>query len=232
MKNRARVSALLIASSLVLAACGGSDKSEGSEGVGDLSPEKILAASKKQLAAEEFISVKGSGTDEEDGTELDIDLGFAGDTASGSMTVMGLNIELLKVGEASYFKASDEFYRSTAGQSADEIVGLIGGRWVVVDPEDENFSDFASFVSKDEFFDELLDPDSKLTKVDGKKIDGVETVGLKGENSTFYFDKSDGKPISLVTKGDASSLDFSYDEIDEAEAPAAEDTVDLAQLGG
>lgn len=234
MKTRARISALLIASSVVLSACGGSDKSEGSsEGIGDKSPKQILAASKKQLAAEEFISINGAGVDKEDGTKLEVDLDFAGETASGTIGIQGLSIELLKAEGKAYFKASDDFYRSTAGESADQVISLISGRWVIADPEDENFGEIASFVSKDDFFDELLDPDSKLTKVDGKKINGVETVGLKSTSSTFYFDKSDGKPVSLVTEDDGSgTLDFTYDKLDEAQAPAADDVVDLATLGG
>lgn len=229
MTYRAGLSALLLASSLALAGCGGSDSTD----IGDQSAAKILAASKKQLADEKFVSVKGKGANEKDGTELEVDLGFAGDTASGTITVSGLTLDLLKAEGTSYFKASDEFYRSTAGDSADQVIALIAGRWVVADPDDENFADIASFVSKDDFFDELLDPDGKITKTDEKKVNGVDCVGLKSSKSTFYFDKSDGRPISLVTDDDGKgALDFTYDTIDEAEAPTADESVDLAQLAG
>lgn len=231
MKTCARLLALLLVSALALAGCGGSDKSDGAKDVSDRSPAKIVAAAKKQLASEEFISVKGSGSNAEEGTDLQVDLGFAGDTASGSIAMQGLALELLKAEGASYFKASDEFYRSTAGAAADEIIAQIGGRWVVADPDDENFAQIASFVSKKSFFDELLDPDSKLTKVEGKKVNGVDCIGLKSTNSTFYFDKRNGLPVSLVKddKG-VGSLNFTYDKIDEAEAPSADEIVDLSQL--
>lgn len=233
MKTRARLSALLLVSSLALAGCGGSDKSEGSDDIADLSAAKILAASKKQLAAEDFISVKGSGSNAAEGTDIQVDLGFAGETASGTIAMQGLTIELLKADGMSYFKASDDFYRSTAGEAADEVITQIGGRWVVADPNDDNFAEIVSFVSRDDFFDQLLDPNGKLTKVKGKKINGVDTVGLKSTKSTFYFDKADGKPVSLVSDGEGvAALNFTYDKIDEAQAPGADQVVDLAQLGG
>ncbi len=231
MTSRIRISALLLAASLALVGCGGSDKSEGSDTIGDQSADKILAASKKQLAKEEFISVKGKGADQEAGTELEVDLGFAGETASGTIGINGLTIELLKADGKSYFKASDDFYRSTAGESAEQIITLIDGRWVIADPDDENFGEIASFVSKDDFFDQLLDSDSKITKVGDKLVNGVDCVGLKGKKSTFYFDKSNGLPVSLITASTGSgSLDFTYDEIDEAVAPTADESVDLAEI--
>lgn len=229
MSTRVRLSALLLASSLALVGCGSSDTSEGSGDVGDLSPTKVLAAAEKQLAAEEFISIQGKGTDKEDGTELEVDLDFAGDTAAGSIAINGMNLELLKAGGQTYFKAGKEFFGS--GGSEAETMDLIGGRWVLVNAADPTFGEIASFVSKKDFFEQLLDPDGKVTKVDDKTVNGVDCVGLKTSDSTFYFDKSDGKPVSLVTTDDGTgTLDFTYDTIDEAEAPPADEIVDLSKV--
>ena len=229
MTIRVRLSALLIASTLTLVGCGGSD-SGSDEGVADLSANKILAAANKQLAEEDFITIKGNGTDEKAGTKLEVDLGFAGDTASGKVTVNGMDLELLKADGKAYFKADKEFFVSSGAPA--ETMDLIGGRWVAVDPANASFGEIASFVSKQEFFDELLDPSSKITKGKEKTVNGVECVVLKDDEGTFYFDKSDGKPISLVTTDDGTgTLDFSYDKIDEAEAPPAGEVVDLSKLG-
>lgn len=233
MTIRVRLSALLLASSLALVGCGGSDSGsgDGADGIADLPPAKVLAAAEKQLAAEEFISIQGKGTTKEDGASLEVDLDFAGDTASGTITTNGMALELLKADGKTYFKAGKEFFGS--GGSAAETMDLIGGRWVLVDAANPTFGELVSFVSKKEFFTELLEPDGKVTKVDDLTVSGVDCVGLRSTKSTFYFDKSDGKPVSLVTTEDGTgALDFTYDTIDEAEAPPADEVVDLSELAG
>ena len=229
MTTRARLSALLLAFSLALVGCGGSDTSEGSGDIADLSPDQVIAAAEQQLAAEEFVSIKGKGTDRDEGTELEIDLGFVGDTASGTITTNGMELELLKADGQTYFKAGEEFF--TSGGSDAETMDLVGGRWVLVDAANPTFGELVSFVSKKDFFEQLLDPDGKVTKVDDKTVNGVECIGLKSTDSTLYFDAEDGKPISLVTTEDGSgTLDFTYDEIAEAEAPPAAEVVDLSKV--
>ncbi|MEJ7634856.1 hypothetical protein [Aeromicrobium sp.] len=227
MKFRLRLLALFIASAFALAGCGdGSDQDD----VSNLSTSKLLAAAKKQLATQEYVSVEGKGTDKDDDTSLEIDLDFAGDTASGTITVNGMEIELLKADGQAYFKAGKEFFGPS--ESAAETMDLIGDRWVLADPDDPTFGEIASFVSKKDFFAQLLDPDGKVTKVDEKSVNGVDSVGLKSTDSTFYFDKSDAKPVSLVTTDDGSgTLDFTYDKMDAAEAPPADEIVDPAKLG-
>lgn len=229
MSFRVRISALIGASALVLVGCGGSDDG-GGEGVADLSAAKILAAAKKQLAQEEFITIEGKGVDEDAGTEIEVDLAFAGETAEGTVSVSGMELELLRAGGKAYFKADKKFFESSGAPA--ETMDLIGDKWVVIDPSNASFAQIGSFVDKDGFFKELLKPDGKVTKGKEKSVNGVDCVALKSKQGTFYFDKSDGKPVSLVSTDDGEgTLDFSYDEIDEAQAPPSDEVFDLAQLG-
>lgn len=229
MAIRVRLSALIAASALVLAGCGGSDGDSG-DGVADLSANKILAAAEKQLAQEDFITIDGKGSDEESGNEIEVDLAFAGKTASGTVGVSGMTLEVLKADGRAYFKADKEFFQSSGAPA--EAMDLIGDKWVLIDPANPSFAEIGNFVDKKGFFEELLEPDGKVTKGKGKTVNGVECVALKSDDGTFYFDKSDGKPVSLVTTDDGEgTLDFSYDEVDEAEAPPADEVLDLTQLG-
>lgn len=226
MALRVRTTALIAASALVLAACGGGSSDEG---VADLSASKILAKAEKQLAQEEFITIKGKGADEESGDDIEVNLAFAGETVSGTIGTAGQTFELLKADGKSYFKADQEFFESSGAPA--ELMEAIGDKWIVINPDDESFGDIANFTSKKEFIDELLEPEGKVSKGKEKKVNGVECVALKADG-TFYFDKSDAKPIQLVKTGDeGGAIDFSYDKIDEAEAPSADEVVDLAQLG-
>jgi hypothetical protein len=225
MAFRVRLSVLIVASAFALVGCGGSD-----EGVADLSATKILAAAKKQLAQEDFVTISGSGKDEEAGSEIEVDLSFAGETASGTLGVSGMKLELLKADGKAYFKADKEFFQSSGAPA--ETMDLIGDKWVLIDPNNQSFAEIANFVAKKDFTDELLKPDGKVTKGKEKKVNGVDCIGLKGKDGTFYFDKKDGRPVSLVSTGDgAGTLDFSYGKVDEAEAPSTDEVIDLATLG-
>jgi hypothetical protein len=232
MAIRVRLSALVVASAFALVGCGSDGGSEGGsdEGVADLSAKKILAAAEKQLAEEDFITIDGKGTDEEEGTEIEVNMAFANETASGTVGVGGMTLKVLKADGKSYFKADKAFFESSGAPA--EAMDVIGDKWVLIDPANESFAEIGSFASKKDFFDELLDPSSKVTKGGEKKVNGVDCIALKDDEGTFYFDKKDGKPISLVTTDDGTgTLNFSYDEVDEAEAPSSDEVVDLASLG-
>ena len=227
MAIRVRLSALIAASALVLiAGCGGGSD----EGVADLSATKILAAAKKQLNGEKFVTIKGKGIDKEAGGEIAVDLSFAGDTATGSIGAEGMTLKLLKAGGKSYFKADKSFFES-AGAPAD-AVSLIGDKWVVIDANDPSFAEIGSFIAKKDFFKELLKPDGKVVKGKEKKVNGVDCVALKATDGTFYFEKKDGRPVSLVAGSSGKgTLNFSYDKVDKVEAPSSDDVIDLATLG-
>jgi hypothetical protein len=228
MITRARTLTLIVASALVLVGCGSGSDSD--DGVADLSANKILAKAEKQLAEQDFVTIKGKGKDEDSGSEIEVDMSFAGETASGTVGVSGMTLEVLKADGKSYFKADKEFFESSGAPA--EVMDLIGGKWVLIDPNNQNFAEIGNFVEKKEFFDDLLDPDGKVTKGKEKKVDGVDCVALKSDDGTFYFDKSDAKPVSLVTTDDGEgTLNFSYDDVDEATAPSSDEVVDLAKLG-
>jgi hypothetical protein len=225
MAIRVRLSALVIASALVLVGCG-----DGSgDGVSGLSANKILAAAKKQLAQEDFITIQGEGSEAESGSKIDVDLAFTRKTTSGTIGFNGTKLEVLKADGKSYFKADKEFFESSGAPA--ETMDLIGDKWVVIDPANQAFAKIESFVSRKEFVKALLEPNGKVTKGEEKKVNGVDCVALRNDGSTFYFDKSDGRPVRLVTtdKGEGA-LDFSYDKVDEAQPPPADEVLDLAKL--
>lgn len=224
MKAPARLSVLALVAVFALVGCGGAYK-----GVSDQSPTKLLATAKKQLADETYVKVKG--TIKDGSTAGKIDIGFAGDTAAGSFTVEGGDVQMLKAGGKAYVKASDEFLRANAGDSADQVIQLINGRWIVTTASDPNFGELASLLSKKAFFADLLKADGKVTKGKAKKVNGVDCVSLEDSEGILYFDKSDGKPIELYSKAKEGAVEFTYDKFAKATAPAADDIVDLSQAG-
>ena len=81
------------AAALLLSACGGSPLD------GKTGPEVAAAAAD---ALEEAGSVHVSGTVEQNGEEGDIDLHLQGEDALGTITMAGVDLELMSVGGAVY----------------------------------------------------------------------------------------------------------------------------------
>ena len=222
--SRVAVSAVAATLSLTLTACGG-----GESDLSDLSAAKILAKTKKAAAAADSISIEGEG--EDDGTTIVVDLEFDGDDGSGSIGLGGTEITVLGVGDDAYFKAGPELYSSFGADGA-AVAELIGDKWIIVDPNDANFADLASFSNRDELFNTLLDPEGTVTKGKKKTIDGVETIGLKSKSGTLYVDIKDGRPIRLEKGGDGGALSFDYAEVDAPDAPTPAEVFDISQITG
>lgn len=222
--KRSCVAAAVVAAALTLtvSGCGG-----GGSDLTDLSADKILAKTKKAAAAADSVSISGEGTD--DGTTIEVDLEFAGDDGSGTIEVDGTEITLLGVDGDAYFKAGPELFGSLGADGA-QVAEVIGDKWIIINPTDPNFSDFASFASRDGFFKSLLDPEGKITKGKEKKIDGVDTIGLVSKSGTLYVDVEDGRPISLEKTGDGGALSFDYDDVDAPKAPTSDEVFDLSQF--
>lgn len=226
---RFRLPALIIAASIALTGCGGGSGSESAakpEGVSKLSAKRLLTKANQELQRRETVSVVGSATD--DGTKIAFDMTYAGSTVDGTITTDGLAIELLSDGSQAFFKGSDRFYEEAVGADAENFKKLVGGRWVLFDENDEQFSDLASFVDRVKFLNELLKPEGPITKGKEKTIGGVECVPLNDTKGTLWLNKKNGSPVRVISGED--ELTFDYATHRPAEAPGSRDIVDLAKL--
>jgi len=216
---------LVVVSALVLVGCGsGSD-----DGVADLSANKILAKAKKQLDKEDNLTVKGKGQEEGSSSDIEVDMSFAGASASGNVEFNGMKLEVIKADGKSYFKADKSFFESAGAPNA--MLDAIAGKWVLIDDNNQSFAEIGSFVSKEEFVDDLLKPEGTITKGKEKKVNGVDCVSLKSKKGTLYVDKKDGKPISIVTTEDGEgTINFTYGKVDSVEPPSSDEVVDLNKL--
>src|SRR5690349_17366816 len=106
MNTRIRMVGLLVVSAFVLVGCG----SGGDDGVADLSANKILAKAKKQLDKQDNLTVKGKGQEEGSSSKIEVDMSFAGASASGNVEFNGTKLEVIKADGKSYFKADKSFF--------------------------------------------------------------------------------------------------------------------------
>ncbi len=236
------LAALGVASALT--ACSGDDGGDGGDDGGDFasSPaEDIVAAAKADMA--DLEAVKVSGTVTNDGQEISIDIQSSSDgDCTGSIGVDDGTAELLGVAGETWMRPDEAFWRSFAGGNAEQVLTLVGGKWVVIPSEDDSFNQFCDV---DELLDQLLkddDEDESTYSVQGTEdLDGDEVVLIDNEDpedgtSTGYvlvdsphylvkIEKTDGEDTGSVTFSE-------FNEEFEVEAPAKDDVVDLESLGG
>src|SRR5690349_13208116 len=157
---RSRLAAVLVATTLVLVGCGGSDSSDGSKSkdsrkdtVSSLSATEILAKTRKAATSAKSLRAKGTGKDS--GQSFSLDMTYVGDEAKGSFGIDGDELSLIRAANTTYFKADDGFWRSQLGDQADTVLTVINGRWIKTNGE-EDFKQLVAFADRPAFFGDLL----------------------------------------------------------------------------
>ncbi|GAA4368795.1 hypothetical protein [Nocardioides caricicola] len=220
-----------------LTACGGGDSFT------DQSAEEIADASKDAMADLKSVKVAGSITADGQQVEIDIQTDDQG-SCVGSIGVDGASAELLGADGKTWFRPSEEFWRQSGGEAADQLISMVGDKWVVI-PEGEE-DGFGQFCDLDELLEQMLkddeeDDDAKFSKGDTQDIDGEEAIAIDQEDpedgtSTGYVLVDEPHYLVKIEKTDgedSGDVTFSaFDEEVDAEAPAEEDTIDLDSLGG
>lgn len=247
-RRRAAV-ALLGAGALAtgaLAGCGGSATesappssaatSEATSALAGLTADQVLARTK--TAAQSAKSVRVTGDISTDGQSITIDLRLAG-VARGSGTVIqdGGRIDLVRLGNDIYFKADEKTLSETVAQGDAKIVKLIAGRYVKATVDTEGFADFAGLLDFVAFVEGVLSPDGTVSRVDGKPIAGVPTVGLKDndpDSSGVLYVADRGEPYPLQVEpasgpGIVTMSDWNTDIT--ITPPPADQVIDFGALG-
>jgi hypothetical protein len=164
-----------------------------------LTADEVFAKTKAAAQAATSVRVKGEVADS--GQSIAIDLKLAG-VARGSGTVIqdGGRIDLVRDGNDIYFKADEKTLSKTVAQGDARIVKLIAGRWVKATVTTAGFDSFAGLLDLVEFVKGVLSPDGKVSRVDGKMVSGVTTVGLKDNAATgggVLYVADTGEPFPL-----------------------------------
>ncbi|MGY1720189.1 hypothetical protein ACI8AG_14200 [Blastococcus sp. SYSU DS0552] len=223
MRMRIPQLAVAAASALLLTACGSSSPLDGMTG-----PEVADAAAD---ALEEAGSFHVTGTMAEGGEEGELDLHLQGDDVTGSVTMGGSEIELLRVDGEVYLQAPSDFWASF-GMPA-EMASQFDGRWVIV--PGEAVAEFEE-ISLDGFVQQFRDPDSEIAEeVSSEELDGEDVVVVEQEDGSrlFVADDEPAYPLQVTTGegGDSGTVTFSrFGEEEEISAPA--DPIDLMSMMG
>ena len=220
---------------LVLTGCGGSGTKD--NGVSSLSAKDVV--SKSQAAAKDATSVHVKGTVVSEGQTVAIDMRLKKDVgAKGTVSVGNSPVEILRVGDAAYLKASKDFWTQVANAT---VGAKLADKYVKGSTNDATFKSFLSFTDLGSMFDSIFDTSSTgLQKVDGKTLGGRKTVGIKDPNPQsggILYVATTGKPYPLLIESESGSTDkgsITFDEWDQSltlSEPPADQVIDISSLG-
>src|SRR6478752_10447937 len=131
-----------------LTACGG-----GGDDFTDQSGQQIADAAKKAMSGLDSVKVSGTVHTGAQDVTIDVQTNDKGD-CTGSIGTGGGTAELLGVGGDIWFKPDEAFWKASAGDSADQILSIVGDKWVVVPSSGDSFDQFWDI-------DDLLDERSE-----------------------------------------------------------------------
>ena len=228
--------ALAAITAAAISACGGSGGSSSSSGngVASQSPDQILASAVK--AAQAAKSVHVSGTVNNGGQSIAIDLSItSGHGASGSIAEGGASFKLIEAGGAFYIQPSPRFLAKFVHSKA--AVQLLRGKWLKGSPSDTSFQSFAQLTSIKSLMGSLTQNHGTLSKGSTTTVNGVKAIALQSSKGGTMYVATTGKPYPLeVSKTSGSThgkVTFSdYNKAFSISAPGNSVDLDQLQSGG
>lgn len=213
---------------------GGSDDDFTHRSAGD-----IVDSARADMGDLDTVHITGSLTSDGQDVDVDVHLSTAGD-CTGTLGLGGGTTELLGVGGATWIKPDEAFWRASAGDSADQVMAVVGDKWVVLPKAEASFDEFCDL---DELLGRLLtddrsDPATYATQgtdqLDGDPVVLVDSTDEEGTSTGYVRTDAPHYLVKLEKTGgtDSGSVTFTDFDVDvDAVAPAPADVVDLDSLG-
>ncbi|MEO6997947.1 MAG: hypothetical protein ABI112_07690 [Terracoccus sp.] len=181
----------------------GSSTAQSSAGEEGKSSKQVFADAKSALFNADSVHV--SGTVNEHGQQLNLDLRFQGDNASGTQTVSGTVVNIVKIGSTAYIKAPASFWTKTAGPKA----AALAGKWIKGTGNTNALGSLTlqSLAAQLNSSDSPLQPEVKHATLHGRKA----LTLTQGDGSTLTVaDATSPVPLQIVNKSASNrgQLDF------------------------
>ena len=234
-KTRTALFAGLLAASL--AACGSDGDGDDKDGFTDQNVDKIEEQVLADMREAKSMTMSGHVTSEGNKTTLDLSSDTDGN-CTGSISMGEGTADFIRTSDATFLKGDEAFWRSTAGDNADDVLSVVGSKWAKLPAGDNQFAEFCDL---DNFLDELEDDedeDDKAKKLGETEVDGENALEITFEDDgdlTHVWVATEGKHyiLKLSNEGDEpGEFTFSnYDKRVDAQAPADTEYVDLSQAG-
>ncbi len=198
-----------------LALSAGACSSGGSSDLASQSPTQILNAVKQAFSSASSVRVTGRVNQGSQSGSVDLTT-FSNSDFSGTISYGGNTVQVVRIGNNDYLKASAGFYQAQ-GSPASEA-SLLGGKWVYGTNQqvglgnDFTLSGLASQVTK---------PKPPVTKGATGTVDGQAAVALHSPDGTLWVATSGtAYPIEISQSG-SSGGDIHFSAWNQGTAPTA-----------
>jgi hypothetical protein len=222
--------AILVASAVLLAGCGGS----GAKSNGEAKNPAAKVAADALQAAVAASAVHVSGAIVSGGTPLTLDIHVVkGKGGSGEMSEQGLKFQLVRVGGKAYIKGSDAFYKKFAGVGA---AALLHDKWLAGSATTGNLASLTSLTDISKLFTGALGAHGTLKNEGETTYKGQKVVAIKDttKGGTLYVAATGTPyPIAIVAPNNGKSGSITFDEWNKTVSISApKGAVDIGSLGG
>jgi hypothetical protein len=225
----ARAVVLLLLPLALLAGCGGGGTK--SNGEAEKTAAEILTDTKQ--AATSAKSVHFHGSIDAGGSPLKVDIRIDGSKGgTGSMTIRGAHVDIIRIGDEAYMKGSQQFYVQLAGA---EAAKLLKGKWLKGSATTGDLASLADLTDMDKLFAAALKPDGTVSKGKETTVDGQDVIELKSSDGGSLYVATTGEPypVELEQKSGDSTGAVHFDEWNEpVSVTAPKNAVDIAKLNG
>ena len=204
-----------------------------------LSADQVLAKARAAAAGARSVHIVGHSVQGGRTTSFDLKL-TSSLGAVGSIELGGGKVEIVRIGGDIYHTADAKTLASGLGGSSTEIAKVVAGRFIKGPLTDPRLASFTQVTSLKDFISNLLNPGGAITRVDGKPVNGVRTVGLlnddKAAGGTLYI-AAEGTPFPLLIEALANGSDTGTLQMKDwnagvtINAPPPEQVIDLSRLG-
>jgi hypothetical protein len=213
---------------VVGAGCGGGGVS--SNGESAKSATAVFNDAKRAAVAAKSVHV--SGTLDDAGRSLDLDLVLAHGKGKGTMAESGLPFEIVRIGDAAYIKGTDAFLRQFAGAAAAQ---LLHGKWLKGRVSSGALASLAPLTDIGKLFNGAFGSHGKLANKGETTFGGQKVVAIKdaSDGSTLYV-AATGTPYPVAATGAGTtkgSVAFDHWN-DSVSIDAPKGAVDIGNLGG
>jgi hypothetical protein len=224
----------LVVALVTLAVAFGAGCASSRSGNAALSPDEL--ADRTLTAFEQATSFHVAATG---GSGLSFDLRLGAGGSHGTITQSGTQLQFVSTRFVMYLKAPAAFYAKLVAPAARaRVLPQLTGKWLRVPVNTTGFEGLATFASKQDFVDNLLNHSFDTVQSGygygpDKTINGVAAVSFTGQKTTVYVPKR-GTPYPIrVAEGSESSLSFDeWNRPVTVSLPPAGQAVDVSILHG
>jgi hypothetical protein len=236
----ARTALALILTAGVAAGCSSDDAAPGpsasatpspvvtgeDNGLGEAKARAIYRQAREAATGAQSYAVRGSIPGGQNPLELQFD--FTSTSSRGQLTPQDSEpIELVITPESVFVKGEDALDPSIAGPDAEKT---LEGKWLQVPASDPSAQAFAAFANGPTFANNLMRPQSQLSKGEVGEFEGVPAVELVSTGSLWISTVGEPYPVAVMGTEDATVRFSQWNAIDEIEEPPADEVVTLGDL--